>query len=68
MNLELELKHSDPQLRAGLVAGCVERADFIGSGPSIFSSKRLGSGSQLARRRVYLSGLTQIVARILQQP
>jgi hypothetical protein len=54
-DLEVKLKHVDPQLRVRLVAGCVERVDFIGCRPSIFSSKRLGSGSQLARREVILA-------------
>jgi uncharacterized membrane protein (DUF441 family) len=42
-DLEVKLKHVDPQLRARLVAGSVERVDFldfIGCRPSIFSSKR----------------------------
>jgi hypothetical protein len=52
-DLEVKLKHVDPQLRERLVAGCVERVDFIR--PSIFSSKRLGSGSQLARLEFILA-------------
>lgn len=36
-DLEVKLKRVDPQLRARLVAGSVERVDFIGCCPSIFS-------------------------------